>query len=553
MKTLKQVSALVIVIAIMVSNLCLQTYASSANDFVVENGILTAYSGPGGDVVIPGNIGITEIGKNTFYYNTTISSVIIPEGVTSIGSCAFAYCSSLKSITIPESVTTAGDEVLSGTAIPHPVFISQNSVLCYVPADYTHYTIPDSVTSINAGAFYKSRVLRSVYIPDSVTSIGQCAFIDCCSLSEVNIPDSVTSIGISAFNGCSSLTSIEVPASVTSVGRMAFSGTAVQEPILSKDLRTLYYVPASFVSYEIPDSISIISGGAFDGCKRLNAIRLSERIIFLGEYAFSGCSNLTEVTIPISISTINNGLFWGCSNLKAVSLPANILSIGELAFNDCSNLSSIVIPGSVKSIGNYAFYDSGIKSIYISNVDTTFGYYYVFMGTTGLTIYAPPGSTSEAYANEHGVNFVSSVKTALPSTDVVKVNNVPISIEAYNINGYNYFKLRDIAAILNGTEKQFGVSWNNSLKAIDIESSARYIPVGGELTISDNPKNMTATLSTSKVLLDGRELATVTAYNINGYNYFKLRDIGMAINFGITWNGTTSTIEINTSKGYIAD
>ena len=51
-----------------------------------------------------------------------------------------------------------------------------------------------------------------VVIPDSVTSIEDGAFEDCASLTSVEIPNSVTSIGKSAFEDCASLTSVEIPA-----------------------------------------------------------------------------------------------------------------------------------------------------------------------------------------------------------------------------------------------------------------------------------------------------------------------------------------------------
>lgn len=39
---------------------------SNPNDFVIENGVLIKYNGPGGDVILPE--GITEVGKNAFIW-----------------------------------------------------------------------------------------------------------------------------------------------------------------------------------------------------------------------------------------------------------------------------------------------------------------------------------------------------------------------------------------------------------------------------------------------------------------------------------------------------
>ena len=70
----------------------------------------------------------------------------------------------------------------------------------------TSIVIPDSVTSIGNSAFGNCSKLTSIEIPDSVTSIGERAFSNCSSLTSVTIGDSVTSIGYYAFYNCDSLT-----------------------------------------------------------------------------------------------------------------------------------------------------------------------------------------------------------------------------------------------------------------------------------------------------------------------------------------------------------
>lgn len=66
---------------------------SNANDFTVENGVLTKYTGPGGVVIIPA--GITAIGNTAFLDCTNLTGVTIPAGVTYIGVDTFAGCPKL--------------------------------------------------------------------------------------------------------------------------------------------------------------------------------------------------------------------------------------------------------------------------------------------------------------------------------------------------------------------------------------------------------------------------------------------------------------------------
>lgn len=143
-----------------------------------------------------------------------------------------------------------------------------------------------------------------------------------------------------------------------------------------------------------------------------------------------------------------------------------------------------------------------------------------------------------------------STVPAAPTTSTVLVNGESKSFDAYNINNANFFRLRDLAYVLGGTEKQFEVSWDGDANCISLTSGQSYTAVGGEMT-SQGGGAQTANPTTSRILKDGQEIV-LTAYNINGANYFKLRDVGIAFNFGVDWDGETQTIAIDTSKGYTA-
>lgn len=141
------------------------------------------------------------------------------------------------------------------------------------------------------------------------------------------------------------------------------------------------------------------------------------------------------------------------------------------------------------------------------------------------------------------------VITANPTSSKVLVNDKAVTFEAYTINGNNYFKLRDFAQAVNKTEKNFEVKWDSKNNAINLISNTPYTPEGGELAKGDG-KAKVANPTTSKIYKDGKEIS-LTAYTINGNNYFKLRDIAKAFNIGVFWDGKTNTIAIDTSRDYI--
>ena len=60
------------------------------------------------------------------------------------------------------------------------------------------------------------------------------------------------------------------------------------------------------------------------------------------------------------------------------------------------------------------------------------------------------------------------------------------------------------------------------------------------------------TEGSQKVTLDGQAVS-LEGYNINGSNYFKLRDLGKAMDFGVTWNNDSRTVEIDSNAGYVEE
>lgn len=139
--------------------------------------------------------------------------------------------------------------------------------------------------------------------------------------------------------------------------------------------------------------------------------------------------------------------------------------------------------------------------------------------------------------------------TVKPTAVKVLLNEKIMTLEACNINGNNYFKLRDIAMAINSTVKQFEVGWDEAEKVIRLTTNKAYTPVGGELSVLEMPIRKAAVITGSKIYLDGREIQ-LAAFNIGGNNYFKLRDIAEALDFSVTWDENTSTIGIDTSKVY---
>ncbi len=324
---------------------------------------LIGYIGTEAQLTLPDTINHNkyEIYIYAFYNNDKITTVTIPNSVTSIGGGAFYDCTRLTSITILASVTSIGGSTF------------------YDCANLTSITIPASVTSIGQQVFHGCSSLASITIPASVTSIGDRAFGGCSNLTSITIPASVTSIGQQVFHGCSSLASINVSegnskyhsdgnclistkqkmviagcknsvipsdGSVTSIGNYAFSNCTTLKNIT------------------IPDSITKIFDHAFWLCSGFTNIYIPNSVSEIGTSAFQGCSKLLSVTFEENNQSLyfySGSQFAGCLSLTTINIPDGATSISHGMFSGCSSLTSITIPDSVTSIGNYAF--SGCSSL----------------------------------------------------------------------------------------------------------------------------------------------------------------------------------------------
>ena len=187
-------------------------------------------------------------------------------------------------------------------------------------------------------------------------------------IAEVVIPDSVTEIGYGAFYGCSSLTSVVIPNSVTEIGWRAFAGVQQVNSNNSKfkvckagglvdvDHQILLYIPPCTTEYVLPDSVTKIGYGAFQGCTSLTSVVIPNSVTKIGGWAFYDCSSLTSVVLPDSVTEIGDGAFRNCESLTSVVIPNSVTKIGSGAFYKCTSLTSVVIPDSVTKIGWTAFW-----------------------------------------------------------------------------------------------------------------------------------------------------------------------------------------------------
>ncbi len=250
------------------------TLVTGCKNTVIPNSVISigdgAFFGCLGltSVEIPNSV--TSIGSQAFEGCTGLTSVEIPNSVTSIGYFAFQDCSGLTSVEIPNSVTSIGYFVFRGcTGLTSMMVASGNTY--YDSRDNCNAIIETATNTLVEGC-------KNSVIPNTVTSIEGGAFYYCTGLTSVEIPNTVTSIGGQAFEGCTGLTSVTIGNSVTFIGYAAFQGCGL-------------------TSVEIPNSVTSIGPQAFLGCSGLTTVTIPSSVTYVGYYAFSSCGNMTTATM----------------------------------------------------------------------------------------------------------------------------------------------------------------------------------------------------------------------------------------------------------------
>ena len=130
------------------------------------------------------------------------------------------------------------------------------------------------------------------------------------------------------------------------------------------------------------------------------------------------------------------------------------------------------------------------------------------------------------------------------STQSLEIDGTLVDCNAYNIDGYNYFRLRDLAFLLAGTPCCFNVTYDEATDTVTLTTGEAYMEGNQEIDSAMIPQYFTP--SVQKLIVDGKVIEEMSAYNIDGSNYFKLAELKSFLGFGLSYNETTRTVKITT-------
>lgn len=401
------------------------------------------------------NNNIETISARAFSGCSSLKNVIIPEGVTLIDTNAFSNCTNLENITLPLTITDLDYTAFANTKVYNDQLGEDNQFIYidkWLVSKNSKYT-GENITKITVNTFkadtigIASRVfynsnLESVTLSPSIkyicstsfaynkslwqfttkdnglVKIGKYALYGCDVLSQLNLKTGLEEIEEQAFMNCPLLNNSAnlIPSTVKRIGAYAFYNTGIFSNPTDDGLvyAGSWIVGHKYTNSEneddylkikditIKDGTVGIADNTFFKCQALSSVVGSEKIKYIGQYAFAGCKSLSVLILNDNIKTIEKGTFANCESLININIPINLKTIDDLAFYDCKSLGSIDLrdtevttisryafafttvlynvkfPDTLVSIGEKAFYKSGISNIELPNGLTSIGDYAFF-------------------------------------------------------------------------------------------------------------------------------------------------------------------------------
>ena len=134
---------------------------------------------------------------------------------------------------------------------------------------------------------------------------------------------------------------------------------------------------------------------------------------------------------------------------------------------------------------------------------------------------------------------------AKPTSQIFVVNNQVVDCLAYNIDGYNYFKLRDVLKGLNTTGDKYNVRYDAADKLVEILPGEAYemSPGEEEKSVGGEVPDSQVFMGEAKVKING-VVRNVKSCNIAGFNYLQIRSLSSVLSKEVGYDESNRVVHV---------
>jgi len=291
------------------------------------------------DIELPASL--REIGYIAFNACKSLKNAKLPAGLEKIGGYAFNGCDRLESAKLPGNIEEMGPGIFAGcislksASVPGDISYIPNSFFSMC-TNLMEVKLGSGISRIDGLVFSGCTNLASIKIPASVKEIGFNTFDGCSSLKNIILPKGIETLESGLFKNCTSLEKINIPARAKVIYENTFSNTATyftvdsgnkyfsaKDGVLYNKTKTrLVKFPCyKEGNYTTPDSVTEISSYAFESCKKLGNVNISEGIKTFPKSCINN-SSVKKLSLPESLSKIDTAYITiKAGNLEKITIP----------------------------------------------------------------------------------------------------------------------------------------------------------------------------------------------------------------------------------------
>lgn len=337
--------------------------------------------------------GLSYIYQYAFRNCTSLETISLPSTTKGIYAGAFENCSSLTSLELPAELTYVGYQVKYSNISKNP-FIGCTKLELSVAEGSEKFKLIDGVLYLGTTdedgfkptelIYVSPKVTGEFAVPDTVTTIYAGAFAGCTGITSISIPASVTKITGNPFFDCSASVTIAAESESFSVIEGVLYGLTDGKPTM---LIAVFASAGSEIT--VRNTVTDIAPYAFVGSSVTSVDMSGSAVVTIWHGAFEGVTTLTTVTFSDTLTTIYSNAFSGCTGLTTLDLPASLTAIWDYAFSGCTGITELTIPATVQYVyaGAFAGWTSAQTiNVYYNANGAVSSYYYEFMYYNGATV-----------------------------------------------------------------------------------------------------------------------------------------------------------------------